>query len=268
MYGGVLLGKFAAVMDTELKERLDSLVTKYNIPEFAENDPVQFPKRYSDGRDIEISALLTSTISWGRRPMILANAEKLHGILGHEPLRFVLEGDIEAIGEDNIHRTFFGRHLRFYLRGLREIYTRYGSLEAFAHHISSAKDDAPAWHLAEELNKVLHSANENAKFDGPSRCLPDDCRNTALKRFNMALRWLVRNDGVVDMGVWSEFKPAMLYIPLDVHSANTSRALGLLTRKQNDRKAVEELTFKLREFNPDDPAVYDFALFGAGVSGS
>ena len=83
----------------------------------------------------------------------------------------------------------------------------------------------------------------------------------------MALRWLVRCDGIVDIGCWNAISPAQLFIPLDVHSGNTSRALGLLARKQNDRKAVEELTSALRRFNAEDPTVYDFALFGAGEAG-
>ena len=252
---------------SELKDNLDALVERYNVRSFAEKDPVQFPRRFSDKRDIEISALLTSTIAWGRRPMILNNAEKLHALLGHQPYRFVLEGDIESIGEDNIHRTFFGRHLRFFLRGLRDVYRRYGSLEDFALSIDAPSTEAPAWVLAEALNGVLHEANSHCRLDGPSRCLPDKTADSALKRFNMALRWLVRHDGIVDIGCWDALKPSQLYIPLDVHSANTSRALGLLLRKQNDRRAVEELTNTLRRMRPDDPTVYDFALFGVGESG-
>ncbi len=254
-------------MDSTLKNTLDRLLTEYNVPSFADNDPVQFPRRFSDKRDIEISSLLTSTIAWGRRPMILNNAEKLHALLGQEPYLFVKEGDIEGITEANIHRTFFGRHLRFFLRGLREVYSRYGSLEDFAVATGATASEAPAWEIACNLNKVLHDSNAHCPLDGPTRCLPDNAATSALKRFNMALRWLVRNDGIVDMGVWQAVSPSKLYIPLDVHSANTSRALGLLTRKQNDRRAVEELTGNLRQMNPDDPAIYDFALFGAGVNG-
>lgn len=250
-----------------LKTKLDILAGQYNVPSFAESDPVQFPRRFSDKRDIEISSLLTSTIAWGRRSMILADVEKLHCLLGGEPLRFVLDGDIEAIGEGNIHRTFFGRHLRYFLRGLRELYRSYGSLEDFAVATGAADSEAAAWTLAENINAVLCRANRSCRLDGPSRCLPDKPDKSALKRLNMALRWLVRRDGIVDIGCWEALRPSQLFIPLDVHSGNTSRALGLLTRRQNDRKAVEELTEVLRRFNPDDPTVYDFALFGAGEAG-
>ncbi len=97
------------------------------------------------------------------------------------------------------------------------------------------------------------------------RCLPLGLDKSALKRFNMALRWLVRDDGIVDMGVWKALKPSQLFIPLDVHVGNVSRGLGLLDRKQNDRRAVEELTATLRTLRPADPVVYDFALFGIGI---
>lgn len=250
----------------DIKEVLDSLVGQYNVPSFADDDPVQFPRRYSDKRDIEISSLLTSTIAWGRRPMILRNAEKIDSLLGHSPADFVLHGDIDSISDANIHRTFFGRHLRYFLHGLRDIYSRYGSLEDFAVAIGAPGCEAPSWHIAAALGRVMADANACRPIDGPSRCLPDKPEVSALKRFNMALRWLVRHDGIVDIGCWTALSPSQLYIPLDVHSANTSRALGLLCRRQNDRKAVEELTGRLRELRPDDPTIYDFALFGFGVN--
>ena len=98
------------------------------------------------------------------------------------------------------------------------------------------------------------------------QCLPVNLRNSALKRINMALRWLVRDDGIVDMGVWKSIPKSKLFIPLDVHVGNVSRQLGLLGRKSNDRKSVEELTGKLRILNPSDPSVFDFALFGIGIN--
>lgn len=248
---------------------LDELAARYNVPEFVANDPVQFARRYEDLRDIEIASFLISIISWGRRAMILRDGERLLQILDNRPCDFVIGGDIEAISDDNIHRTFFGRHLRYALRGLREIYRRHGSLESFAAYIGAKEADAPAWELAKAVNAIFAQANATciAPLDGPTRCLPDSPDSSALKRLNMALRWLVRNDGIVDIGVWTLLKPSQLYIPLDVHSGNTARALGLLTRKSNDRRATEELTNILRKYRPDDPIIYDFALFGAGEAG-
>ncbi len=249
-----------------LKVRLDELVERYNVPSFADADPVQFPRRFSDKRDIEISSLLTSTIAWGRRPMILRNAERMHGLLADQPYHFVMEGDIDALPDDNVHRTFFGRHLRYFLRGLREVYRRYGSLEDFAKAVGTENSDAPAWLIAARLNALMVDANAACPLEGPTRCLPDKPDKSALKRLNMALRWLVRRDGIVDIGCWSLIGPEKLYLPLDVHSAATARSLGLLQRTQNDRRAVEEVTEALRLFRPSDPVIYDFALFGAGVN--
>ena len=126
-----------------------------------------------------------------------------------------------------------------------------------------ADSATPAWELARLINEALCAAN-NGTAD--CRCLPLDLNKSALKRFNMALRWLVRDDGIVDMGIWTAIKPSQLYIPLDVHVGNTSRALGILGRRSNDRRAVIELTDTLRPLCPDDPAIFDFALFGIGIT--
>ncbi len=171
----------------------------------------------------------------------------------------------EALPDEvNVHRTFFIRHLKHYLRGLREIYSRHGTLQGFVRHEHVASSEAPAWALVAGINREL-SAAEPGKSDLASRCLPQNLTTSALKRVNMALRWLVRNDGIVDLGVWDVIEPSQLYIPLDVHVGDISRELGLLTRKANDRKAVNEVTAHLRRFNPSDPTIYDFALFGIGM---
>lgn len=252
-----------------LKNFLDERVVRFNEPGFIADDPVQFPRRFSDKRDIEIASLLVSTISWGKRPMILRNAERLLGLLGNEPYNFVADGDFTTVPDGNIHRTFFSRHLLYYLNGLRSLYRRYGSLEDFAHACGACSAEAPSWHLAEALSCVLADANAACRHStgGPDRCLPSKPSTSALKRFNMALRWLVRDDGIVDIGCWSAIRPPQLFIPLDVHVGNVSRGIGLLTRTQNDRRAAEELTCALRRLRPDDPVVYDFALFGLGESG-
>ena len=255
-------------MKDDLKSFLDSRVEQYNVPEFVADDPVQFPRRFSDKRDIEIAALLISSISWGKRPMILRNSDKLLAMLGNDPYAFVASGDFASIPEGNIHRTFFSRHLLYVLNGLRSLYSRYGSVEDFARAVGAPHSEAPAWTLAAALSGYIAEANRSCGYtlDGPDRFLPSKPDSSALKRLNMALRWLVRNDGIVDIGCWSALKPSQLFIPLDVHVGNVSRSLGLLSRTQNDRRAVDELTAALRTFRPDDPVAYDFALFGIGVT--
>lgn len=256
--------------ENQIFDILEHSAALYNVPEFADADPVQFPRRFQSLPDREIAALLVSTIAWGRRPMILKNAERLLGMIENRPLDFVLNGDIDSIPDINIHRTFFGRHLRHYLRGLRQLYSKYGTLENFAAAIGAdAPGRLPSWTIADGLARIITDANSVCPLHGPDRCLPAKPETSALKRFNMALRWLVRRDGIVDPGGWELFGPDRLYIPLDVHVCNTSAALGLMPPLKGtpSQKHALALTDALRRFRPDDPTVYDFALFGIGVNG-
>lgn len=253
--------------DNELKELLDAEATRINSPEFAADDPVQFPRRYETLQDIEIASLLAASIAWGNRRMICRDGDRMMSLMDNQPHRYVMEEGYEDLPDDeNIHRTFFNRHFKYFCRGLREVYTSHESMQEFARSIGVATHPYPAWRLTEGLNHCLDIANgTQADRATASRCLPQNLDTTALKRVNMALRWLVRNDGIVDLGVWDVITPDRLYIPLDVHVGETSRELGLLTRKAADRKAVIELTEHLRRFNPADPTLYDFALFGIGM---
>lgn len=247
----------------EIKELLDSEAERINSPEFIGADPVQFPRRYSKLQDIEIAALLSATIAWGNRTMICRNCDRMLSAMDSSPYDYVREGAYELLDPDkNIHRTFFNRNLQYYLRGLHGIYERYASLADWARSLRVQEDEAPSRAFTRHLAEELSEANGGCK---DSRCLPQDIDKTALKRINMAMRWLVRDDGIVDMGVWDFIKPSRLLIPLDVHVGNVSRSLGLLTRKQNDRKAVDELTSVLRIIRPEDPVIYDYALFGIGI---
>ena len=247
-----------------LKEFLDKEAHRINTTDFIANDPVQFPRRFSRLQDIEIAAILSATIAWGNRKMICNNCEKMLMLMDNDPYHYVIDQEYEQLPDMNIHRTFFARDLRYMLRGFHAIYKQHGSLHDFALHNCVGDCNAPAWRLVELMQHQFSEANGGA---ANSRCLPTQLRNTALKRINMALRWLVRNDGIVDMGVWTAIKPSQLYIPLDVHVGNTARALGLLTRRSNDKQAVLDLTETLRTLKPDDPVVFDYALFGIGITG-
>ncbi|MDR1740209.1 MAG: TIGR02757 family protein [Bacteroidales bacterium] len=277
---------------------LDENVHKYNTPAFIENDPVQFPRRYTKKQDIEIVAFLVAHISWGKRAMILRDAERMLSIMGDSPYNYVMDGKYEKLGNKNVHRTFFEHDMKYFLGGFAKILKEHNSIEDFLNSATVSESfknpkvkahergmrertevrdrmmsevqrrdlenlELSPWEIARLFLNEMITANNGA---ANKYCLPTNPENSALKRINMALRWLVRNDGIVDMGIWNVLKPAQLYIPLDVHVANVSRELGLLKRSSNDRKAVEELTGVLREFCPDDPVKYDFALFGAGIS--
>lgn len=249
-------------MNEDIKELLDSEAKRINHPSFIEKDPVQFPRRFENIRDIELVAFLASTIAWGNRKMICKDIEKMLNLMDNSPYLYMIEKGYEDLDPRlNIHRTFFASHLRHFLKGFRKIYNEHGSLESFADYHKVGESEFPAWELVEKINRILYQENE----ESCSRCLPLNLQQSALKRVNMALRWLVRDDGIVDLGVWKSIPKSKLFIPLDVHVGNVSRELGLLTRKANDRKSAEELTYKMRELRPDDPAIYDFALFGIGA---
>ena len=248
----------------DIKELLDAEAARINRPDFIDKDPVQFPRRFERLQDIEIAGLLSAIIAWGNRKMICRDAERMLSLMDNSPYRYVMDEGYEDLDPSmNLHRTFFGRHFRYFLRGMNRIYKEYGSHDAFAAAIKAGDSEAPAWKLVEEMQKIMSEVNDGATC---SQCLPVNLQQTALKRINMALRWFVRDDGIVDMGVWKSIPKSKLYIPLDVHVGNVSRELGLLSRKANDRKSVEQLTDVLRTFRPDDPCIYDYALFGIGVT--
>lgn len=249
---------------SEIKELLDFHAARINSPEFIADDPVQFPRMFSDQRDIEIAALLSATIAWGKRSMIIRDARRMFSLMDMQPYNYVMDEGYEDLPSQNIHRTFFSENLQHWLRGLRAVYSEHPTLDDFARSIGAGNADYPAVRLAEALNERLAAANGGK---GDSRCLPMNLNTTALKRLNMALRWLVRRDGIVDLGLWQSIREDQLRIPLDVHVIRTATGLGLLQRKSADRKAVEQLTDELRAMRPHDPVFYDYALFGLGVAG-
>lgn len=244
-------------MITDLKGFLDEWVSKINVPAYIETDPVQFPLNYSHLPDREVAAFLTATITWGNRKMILKSATKMFELMGSSPYDFIMSQGYAKLGSGNIHRTFFEKDLVYLCNGLRACYLKYGGLEV----VFSSKPDL--WEGIDAFRDALAFANDGFY----SKHVSNPNTNSACKRLHLALRWLVRNDGIVDLGVWKNIASSQLYIPLDVHVGRVSRSLGLLDRNQNDKKAVESLTEVLRGFNPNDPVVYDFALFGIGEAG-
>lgn len=240
----------------DVKEYLDSLVEKNNTEAFIKDDPVQFPHRFNDLRDIEIVSFLVATIAWGNRKMILNNSDKMLGMMGRSPYDYVMSEGWKNLEPDKcVHRTFFNRDLMYYCNGLRAIYQKHNSLE----DIFAGSD---TWRGIQNFREMTAEANGATSKHISNPCCEEPKKGSACKRLHMALRWLVRNDGIVDLGVWKRLKTSDLMIPLDVHVARVSRELGLIDRKSNDRQTVEMLTAKLREFDANDPVKYDFALFG------
>lgn len=245
----------------ELKDYLDFKADQYNNPNFIESDPIQIPHRYKIKEDIEISGFLASTIAWGNRKMIINSATKMMDAMGNNPYDFVMNAtnnQIDAI--DNIvHRTFNSEDFRYFIKSLRNIYVNHGGLE----NVFSVNNSINLQNRISEFKQIFF------EIDYPLRTtkhISDPLKGSSSKRINMFLRWVSRKDtNGVDFGIWSTVSPSELSCPLDVHSGNVARALGILKRKQNDQKALIELDEALRKFDPTDPVKYDFALFGLGV---
>lgn len=245
----------------ELKEFLDEKADLYNHPDFINTDPIQIPHRFSNKEDIEISGFLASIIAWGNRKMIINSATKMMDALGNNPFDFVMHATDKQINRiDNVvHRTFNSEDFRFFIQSLRNIYSRHGGLE----QVFSSNNHLNLQHRIADFKKIFF------EIDHPSRTtkhISDPLKGSSSKRLNMYLRWMCRKDNKgVDFGIWKSISPAELSCPLDVHSGNVARKLNLLTRKQNDAKALQELDANLRKLDPTDPVKYDFALFGLGV---
>lgn len=247
---------------SELKEFLDEKVELYNKPNFIESDPIQIPHLYSVKEDIEIAGFLASTIAWGNRKMIINNAKKMMDYMGNSPYDFVMshsDSQLEPL-ENFVHRTFNGKDFATFIKSLRHIYINHGGLEAvFARH----QQEDSIQNAISEFKKLFFEIDHLPRTQ---KHVSDPLKNSASKRINMWLRWNCRTDNQgVDFGIWKTISPAKLSCPLDVHSGNVARKLGLLTRKQNDGKALAELDANLRLLDKNDPVKYDFALFGLGI---
>ncbi|MDR3715562.1 MAG: TIGR02757 family protein [Puia sp.] len=245
-----------------LKEFLDEKTDQYNTFRFIEDDPVSVPHRYSRKEDIEISGFLAATIAWGNRKSIVKNGHRIMDLMDDSPYDFVMSHSAAELKRFRsfVHRTFNHIDLVYFIKGLRHIYQKKGGLEGiFTAHCTDDSVQPSIHHFKKSFFEIPH----------PSRTLKhvsDPLSGSAAKRINMYLRWLVRKDKRgVDFGIWTSIRPAQLSCPLDVHSGNVARELGLLSRTQNDAKAVKELDTALRLLDPKDPVKYDFALFGLGV---
>ena len=247
---------------SELKSFLDEKVELYNNFNFIESDPVQIPHLFQQKEDIEIAGFLSATIAWGNRKMIIQNSHKMMHLMGNSPFDFVMshsQKDLDKL-ENFVHRTFNGIDFSAFIKGLQHIYRNYGGLE------SVFSKDYKTENLQRNISEFKKLFFEIDHQYRTQKHISDPMNNSAAKRINMFLRWMVRQDKKgVDLGIWTNISPSLLSCPLDVHSGNVARKLGLLTRKQNDGKALAELDLALRNLDKNDPVKYDFALFGLGV---
>lgn len=247
--------------DNDLREFLEFKYNQYNSPSFIGSDPVSIPHLFTRKEDIEIAGFLTATISWGTRKGILRSAQRLIELMGFSPYEFIMyagKNDLNSF-ESFVHRTFNGPDCMFFLASLKNIYKKFGGPEEVFSQINTIGVKETLIRFRELFFQGKHPYHAE-------KHLPDPGRGASAKRMNMFLRWMVRRDQRgVDFGLWKSINSSALMCPLDVHTGAVARKLGLLLRKSNDWKAVEELTGNLRRFDPADPVKYDFALFGLGV---
>jgi uncharacterized protein (TIGR02757 family) len=252
----------------EIRFLLEERTKQYNHVDFIETDPIQIPHKFGRKEDVEIAGFLTASIAWGQRITIIKNAEKLMRIMDNSPFDFIMDVEPASIREKLkeakfVHRTFNADDCTFFLMSLQNIYQNHGGLEkVFTDgYIQSGSVEGSLIYFRKIFLSIIHDKRV-------AKHVSDVSKNSSAKRLNMFLRWMVRTDEQgVDFGLWQNIPISALLLPLDVHTSDVARALGILTRKQNDMKAVVEIMSVLRQFDLVDPVKYDFALFGIGAFG-
>lgn len=244
---------------------LDEKLLLYNTPAFIAADPISIPHRFAKLQDIEIAGLFAATLAWGNRTSIINNCSRLMAWMDNAPYEFILHHqpkDLEVM-LGFAHRTFNATDLLYFIETLQLHYRNSDSLQ-------------DAFVPGEALNEptvepaLIHFHNYFFSGEHPERTrkhVSTPARGSACKRLCMLLRWMVRRDEAgVDFGIWNKISPAQLVCPLDVHVARVAYRLGITSRPAADWRGALELTQTLRRWRPDDPAVYDYALFGLGMA--
>lgn len=248
-----------------LRAYLDPIATRFEQEAFIEDDPISIPHGFDDPEDQVLIGWFAAMLAWGRRDIMLRKLAELCERFDYRPARFIHDyspsRDAPQL-QGFVHRTFNDQDLVGMVQALQSL-TRRQTLESvFAAGMTT---ENPVRDGIEALSRAIldeipgQPARMNRHVARPSS-------GSACKRICMFLRWMVR-PGPVDLDCWTVLSPSDLMLPLDVHSGNQARAVGLLTRKANDWKAVEELTAACRLLDPSDPCRYDFAFFGTGSSG-
>lgn len=231
-------------MEQSLKETLTAWAEEYNNPKYFQEDPIIFPTRFAEElkigkaslQDVEIAALLSAHLAWGRRAMIVRDCNRMFDEMEWRPYDYVMNGEYRN-EEASLHRTIKWSEFAAICSRLKTIYDRCASIERL--------ND-------EQIRTEIFGQKED--------------RKAANKKINMMRRWMVRDDGKVDLGLWKSSDKKDLLIPLDVHVYTQATALGLTCRKQKDIVTAQEITDAFRQIWPEDPCKGDFALFGYGVT--
>lgn len=259
-----MVASFSDLSREELRELLDELHDKYNNPSFIEADPISVPHSFTDPIDREVAGFMAATIAWGNRRAIVQSSHRMMRYMDNAPRDFVLNASEAELAHlaTFVHRTFNGVDFQDFVRGLRHIIEGWGSVGGFFEQSYEQSGDVRT--AISEFRKEFFNVEHDKHAE---KHLSSIDRGAACKRIAMYMRWFVRRDERgVDFGQWTKIPMSALYLPLDIHTGRMGRAMGLLTRKQDDWKAVEEITASLREFSPEDPTRYDYSLFGAGIT--
>ena len=241
---------------------MDEKARYYESPVFIKDDPVSIIHNFQAKNDIEISGFMTATISWGRRKSIIKCAKKIIELMDNSPYDFIINHERKDLDRFNsfVYRTFNSIDIKFFIESLKNIYKFHNGLENL---FSKSEKELSLLNNISNFKKIFFEIKHEKRT---TKHISDPKMGSASKRLNMFLRWMVRSPkNGVDMGIWKKIKPSDLSCPLDVHSGNIARKLNLITRKNNDIKALEELDINLRKLDNNDPVKYDFALFGLGI---
>ncbi|WKN45735.1 TIGR02757 family protein [Tunicatimonas pelagia] len=248
----------------ELRNFLEEQHDRYNRPAFIASDPISIPHQYQKKQDIEISGFVAAVLAWGQRKTIINKCEEFFSYMDNTPHDFILhhqEDDLKPFLNFK-HRTFNATDALYFIVFFRHFYQQHNSLEeAFWQGMS---EESPTVESGlTHFHDLFFSLPDYPTRTRKHVATPE--RNSACKRLNMYLRWMVRQDDRgVDFGIWHKIRPDQLVCPCDVHVDRVARQLGLITRKPTDWRTAVELTENLQKFDPTDPVKYDFALFGLG----
>lgn len=247
----------------ELRDFLIAKANQYAQSRFIQDDPIQVPHAFASTKDIEISGLIAAMLSWGGRKTIISKSKDLMERMDNSPADFVTNAssvDLNSL-DGFVHRTFKDEDIRGLVLALQQLYQDYASIgEFFKQNLTPDATNLGGAFTVFKIFLLNHGLPQRA-----SKHFGDPTKGSACKRLVMYSRWMARpNTEGIDFGIWG-IDPALLSIPLDVHSGRVARSLGLLTRKQNDWKAVIELDSSIRSISPEDPSKLDYALFGLGV---
>jgi uncharacterized protein (TIGR02757 family) len=253
-------------VNEKLKDFLEKKAEEYNRPSFIPHDPISVPHRFSKKQDIEIAAFFASIFAWGARTTIINKTTELMQLMNNAPHQFCLSHGADGLKRLMAfkHRTFNTTDLLYFVHFLNHHYARHDSLESAFSQWMTAGDKNIANALTGFHNYFF------SLEDAPQRTkkhIATPARGSTCKRLCMFLRWMVRRDNCgVDFGIWKSISPAQLICPVDLHVARVARSFQLIKRKQTDWLTALELTEHLKNFDKEDPAKYDFALFSLGVT--